>query len=195
MGTGRKIFFLCPHFSWGFWPKFSYAGSFFALGCRFHLPPEPSRSKLLAPRARSSLFDCFGSIAYKSGQEWNFCLIFTYFVQNFTLIAAKFSNSKFVTSTKSYACSTKPPFPPSEKCFLGPTHLTFLPGKLARSKLFGWILHIFFGKAPRFRRRPWIQDRSHLRPLNASWVKMLWPILAVAEQHKLEGQQLWFPLP
>ena len=43
--------------------------------------------------------------------------------------------------------------------------------------------------------RSWIQNRSHLRPLNSRWVKMLRPILAVAEQHKLKGQQLWFPLP
>ena len=184
-----------PHFSWGFWPKLSYAGSFFALGCRFHLPPWPSRSKLLAPRARSSLFDCFGSIAYKSGQEWNFWLIFTYFVQNFAPIAANVSELKSIGSTKSYDRSTEPHFPASEERFPEPTRFIFLPRKRARSNIFGWILHIFLGKAPRFRRRPWIQDRSHLRPLNASWVKMLWPILAVAEQHKLEGQQLWFPLP
>ena len=54
-----------------------------------------------------------------------------------TKIAANFSNSKSVASTKSYACSTEPHFHPSEMRFLGPTHLTFLPGKLARSKLFG----------------------------------------------------------
>ena len=68
-----------------------------------------------------------------------------------------------------------PYFPPFEGRFLGPPPLTFLPGKRAGSKLFGWILHIFFGKAPRFCRRFRIQDRSHLRPLNARWVKMLRP--------------------
>ena len=96
-------------------------------------------------------------------------------MQNFATIEAKFPDSKFVASTKSYARLTKPHFPPSERHFTGPTRPTFLPGKQAGSKLFGWILHIFFGKAPRFRRCPWIQDWSHLRPLNACGVKMPWP--------------------
>ena len=170
-------------------------GSFSPLGCCFQLPPEPFRSQVLAPWARSTPFDCFGLIANKSGQEWNFWLIFTYFVQNFAPIAANVSDLKSIGSTKSYDRSTEPHFPASEERFPEPTRFIFLPRKRARSNIFGWILHIFLGKAPRFRRRPWIQDRSHLRPLNASWVKMLWPILAVAEQHKLEGQQLWFPLP
>ena len=76
-------------------------------------------------------------LAYKSGLEWNFWLIFTYFVQNFAPIAANFSDQKYIASTKSYARLTKRHFPPSEERFPGPTHLTFLPGKLAGSKLFG----------------------------------------------------------
>ena len=118
------------------------------------------------PQAGSTHFDCFGLLAYRSGLEWNFYLVFTYFMQNLSPIAGNFSNSKFIPSTKSYARSTKPHFSPFKRHFLGPTHLTFLPGKLARSKLLGYILHIFFGKAPRFCRCLLIQDRSHLRPLN-----------------------------
>ena len=49
---------------------------------------------------------------------------------------------------KSYAHSTKSHFPPSDSRFTGPTHFTFLPGKLARSKLFGYILHIFSARPP-----------------------------------------------
>ena len=60
-----------------------------------------------------------------------------------------FSVSKFVASTKSYVHSTKPHFPPSERSFPGPTRLTFLPGTLPRSKLFGKNFTYFFpGKPP-----------------------------------------------
>ena len=112
------------------------------------MPPWPSRSKLLAPRARSSLFDCFGSIAYKSGQEWNFWLIFTYFVQNFAPIAANVSDLKSIGSTKSYDRSTEPHFPASEERFPGPTRFIFLPGKLARSNFLDEFCIFFSGKPP-----------------------------------------------
>ena len=114
-----------------------FGALFSAAGIRLHLPDWPFTSAALAALGHFPLADWFASHIRNGSKNWNFWLIFAYFIQNFAPIAANFSDSKFVASTKSYARSKKPHFHPSERRFLGPTHLTFLSGKLARSKLFG----------------------------------------------------------
>ena len=82
------------------------------------------------------LFGLFLFPRQKYNLELEFLDDFHIFRTEFCTDRSELFRSKNIASTKSYARLTKHHFPPTEGRFPGPTHLTFLPGKLAGSKLF-----------------------------------------------------------